>query len=52
MIDEPTTDLTLEQRLDILEAILKGIHTQTTTIDWRLTELEEWAKRTNRKIKP
>jgi len=51
MIDEPKTELTLEQRLDIVEAMLKGVRAQLTATDWRLNELEDWAKRTNRKLK-
>lgn len=52
MIDEPQNpeELTLEQRLDIAEAMLKGVRSQLTATDWRLNELEDWAKRTNRKV--
>lgn len=52
-MDEPDhmQELNLEQRLDIAEAMLKGIRTNITRLDWRLQELEEWAHRTNRKLK-
>ena len=53
MMDEPDhmAELDIEQRLDIAEAMLKGIRTNITRLDWRLQELEEWAHRTNRKLK-
>jgi hypothetical protein len=52
MIDEPTDDdLDLEQRLDIIEAMLRGVRTNITRLDWRLQDLEEWAKRTQKQIR-
>jgi len=50
MIDEPTNDIPLENRIEITEAILKGLQTNIKRLDWRLQELEEWAQRTNRKL--
>lgn len=51
-MDEPTDDdLNLEQRLDIIEAMLRGVRTNITRLDWRLQDLEEWAKRTQKQIR-
>lgn len=50
MIDEPTNDIPLENRIEITEAILKGLQTNIKRLDWRLQELEEWTQRTNRKL--
>jgi hypothetical protein len=46
MIDEPDyDDMDLEARLDVVEAMLRGIRTNISRLDWRLQDLEEWAKR-------
>lgn len=52
-MDEPDhmAELNLEQRLDIAEAMLKGIRTNITRLDWRLGDLEEWAHRTNKQMR-
>lgn len=45
-MDEPDyEDMDLEARLDVVEAMLRGIRTNLSRLDWRIQDLEEWAKR-------
>lgn len=47
--DMPIDDeMTLEMRLDIAEAALSGIRQHLWKLDHKLTDLAEWAKRTDR----
>jgi hypothetical protein len=49
--DMPIDDeMTLEMRLDIAEAALSGIRQHLWKLDHKLTDLSDWAKRTDRQM--
>jgi hypothetical protein len=43
-------EMTLEMRLDIAEAALSGIRQHLWKLDHKLTDLSDWAKRTDRQM--